>query len=117
VDRDWELVFDQVDVNRVLTAHAAEVEDAAVGQELLVAKARFEPLTHGLGARQQEDHQVVGTRMPGVGGAEPEVTVSARRQRGTPEPAKRIAWGTAGRISEDVEIMPDLSAKGLDVEA
>jgi hypothetical protein len=94
----------------------SQSDDTPVRQQLLVLHAGLEAFAHGFGARQEEDDQVIGARLPGLGGAEPEVPIPALRKSGAPKAAQRIPRWPAVGIHEDIDIGADLLAESLDIQ-
>ena len=117
VHGDRKLVLDFVDVQSMELGVLAQRDDAAVREQLLIAKARLEPLPDGLRAREKENDQVVGPRLPLLGRAQPEVAIARVGHRGTPESPERIARRTAGCIGENLQVGADALAERLDIEA
>jgi hypothetical protein len=94
----------------------AQGENTAVRQQFLVPHAGLETLAYGFRARQEQDDQVIGARLPGLGGAEPEMPIPAPRERDPPKAAQRIAGGPMVGIHEDSDIGADLIAERLHVQ-
>jgi hypothetical protein len=116
VSGNGKLVFDLVDVDDVILGVFAQGDHLAMRQELLVSQARLEALSHTFGAREEQDDEVIGARLPSLGGAEPEVPIPALRESSAPEPAQRVARGPAIGVHEDVDIGADLVTERLDVQ-